>query len=65
MLKGATNMDNTHSFGIGHVFAGLIGAVLGGLAVALVTKAIPRMMSGMMRSAMAQRRESGCNMVDV
>ena len=59
MLKGATNMDNTHSFGIGHVFAGLIGAVLGGIAAALVTKAIHRMLSGIMHAASASSQATG------
>lgn len=58
-------MDNTRFFGRGYVLAGLFGAVLGGLAVALATRAIPKIMSGMMRNAMEQMRESGCDMADM
>ena len=38
-----------------------IGAVAGGIAVALATKAIPKMMSQAMRSMMAQMSEAGCD----
>ncbi len=45
----------------GYVLAAALGAVGGGLFVALATRAIPRMMAGMMQNMMAQMKASGCN----
>ena len=49
----------------GYGVATLLGAVGGGLLVALATKAIPKimsqMMSGMMKTMMAQMKTRGCN----
>jgi CheY-specific phosphatase CheX len=43
----------------------LLGAIGGGLVVAVATKAIPKMMSqmmaGMMQNMMAQMGEAGCD----
>lgn len=48
-----------------YLLAASLGAVGGGLFVALATRAIPRMMSqmmsGMMRNMMAQMGEAGCD----
>jgi hypothetical protein len=48
--------DNRRS---GYVLAVLLGAVGGGLIVAFATKAIPKMMAGMMQNMMAHMAESG------
>ena len=42
-----------------HAIAILFGAIGGGLFVALVTRAVPKMMSQMMRNMMNHVRESG------
>ena len=42
-----------------------VGAVGGGLIVAWATRAIPEMMSGMMRNMMARMQEEGCNPVEM
>jgi hypothetical protein len=52
-------MDEENSYRKGYVLAGLLGAIGGGLAVALVTKAIPTMMSGMMGTMLARMEECG------
>jgi hypothetical protein len=54
-------MRNTSSRNKGYVLAALLGAIGGGLIVALATRAIPKMMSGMMQNMMAQMGEDGCN----
>jgi len=58
-------MHNVGSHRRGYVLAALLGAMGGGLVVALGTRAIPqmmsRMMSGMMRNMMAQMGEGGCD----
>ena len=38
-----------------------VGAIVGGIAVAWATRAVPKMMSGMMQSMMAHMREEGCD----
>ena len=49
----------------GYLLAAGLGAVAGGLLVAVATRAIPKMMSqmmsGMMRNMMAQMGEEGCS----
>ena len=49
----------------GYAVAFLLGAVGGGLCVALATRAVPRMMSrmmsGMMQNMTSGMRESGCD----
>ena len=49
----------------GYVIAGLFGLVLGGMLVALATRAIPkmasRMASGMMQGMADRMREGGCD----
>ena len=58
-------MNPSNSQGNGYGVAFLLGAVGGGLFVALATKAIPRMMSkmmsGMMQNMMSHMRESGAD----
>ncbi len=41
--------------------SGRLRPIGGGLIVALATKAIPKMMSGMMQNMMSRMRESGCD----
>ena len=41
-------MNNTHTFRKGYALALVLGAFTGGLLVVIATKAIPKMMSGMM-----------------
>ncbi len=49
----------------GYLVAGVIGAVWGGLVVAIATKALPRIMAGMMKqmmpNMMMQMKECGCS----
>ena len=42
----------------------VIGAVGGGLLVAIATRALPRLMSGMMQNMMAQMKKEGVNPAD-
>ena len=48
-----------------YIIAALLGAVGGGLVVALATNAIPKMMSKMMQNMMSNMRESGCDPVEM
>ena len=50
-------MDNTGSQTKGYVLAALLGALGGGLAVAVATNAIPRMICQMMQGMMAHMEE--------
>ncbi len=54
-------MNNTRSSTMGYALAVLLGAIGGGLLVSIATKAIPRMMSGMMQNMMIQMRKNGFN----
>lgn len=58
-------MHHTDSSVKGYVVAAALGAVGGGLVVALATRAIPKMMSQMMantmQSMMTQIGDTGCN----
>ena len=57
-------MSNVSSPTKGYMLAAVLGAIIGGLVVALATKAIPKMMSqtmaGMRQKMMAQAGVSGC-----
>ena len=44
-----------------YLIAGAIGAVGGGLLVAMATRAIPKIMSGMMQKMMAMMGGKGCS----
>ena len=44
----------------GYIIAAALGVLGGGVVVALATKAIPKMMSGMMRNMIRHMEESGC-----
>ena len=50
-------MDNKKKY----MLAFAMGVIEGGIIVGLATKAIPKMMSGMMQSMMARMKEEGCN----
>jgi len=52
-------MDAIDSHAQGYFLAALLGAVVGGLVVAIATKTFPRMMRQMMMERMAQMREGG------
>ena len=58
-------MLNTDSHAKGYILAAILGAMGGGLVVALATQAVPKMMAAMMRTMMAQVRESGCDPGDM
>jgi hypothetical protein len=60
-LEGVINMNNPHSPRKGYALAVILGAIGGGLFVAIATKAVPRMMSGMMQNMMVQMRKNGFN----
>lgn len=44
-----------------NLISALLGAIGGGLFVLIATKAVPRMMTAMMRNMMLQMKASGCN----
>jgi hypothetical protein len=58
-------MENFDSDRKKYLLAASLGALGGGIFVALATRAIPRMMSqmmsGMMRNMMSQMGEAGCD----
>jgi hypothetical protein len=62
-------MGNPSSRNRGYLLAALLGAMGGGLVVALATEAIPKMMSrmmpAMMQRMMAQMNEGGCDPVEM
>jgi uncharacterized membrane protein YeiH len=61
--EGAIKMHKRDSRSIGYALVGVLGAIGGGLVVAVATKAIPKMMpqimEGMMRKMMAHMGEGG------
>ena len=58
-------MKNAGTRTAGYVLAAGLGALGGALLMALVTRAIPKMMVGMMRSMMAQMRDGGCDPAEI
>ena len=44
-----------------YMLAFAVGAIGGGIAIAWATRAMPKIMSGMMQSMMACMREEGCD----
>jgi hypothetical protein len=48
-----------------YVLAATLGAIGGGILVAVATRAIPRIMSGMMRNMMSQMGEAGCDPAEI
>jgi hypothetical protein len=58
-------MHNKGAQSRGYVLTAVLGAMGGGLVVALATKSVPKMisqmMSGMMQNMMAQMGEGGCD----
>jgi hypothetical protein len=55
-----TMNDNARSPRKGYLLAALVGAIGGGVAVAIATRAIPNIMSGMIQNMMAHMGEDGC-----
>jgi hypothetical protein len=49
----------------GYLLAAAFGAFMGGAAVLVVSKALPKMMSGMMRNMMEQMGDEGCDPADI
>ncbi len=45
----------------GYLLAGIFGAVIGALTIVSVTRAIPSMMTRVMRKMMAEMAAGGCN----
>ena len=62
--EGDTKVCNARPAKKGYVLAAAVGAIAGGLLVALSTKAIPKMMSqmmsGMMQNMMGRMRKESC-----
>ena len=58
-------MDKTDSNTKKYILVAFLGAVSGGLVVAIATRAVPKMMSqimsGMMQNMMSQMGEGGCD----
>jgi hypothetical protein len=54
-------MRNTVVDNRGYLLAAMLGAIGGGFAVALLTRAVPKMMSRMMQSMRAQMVAAGCD----
>jgi hypothetical protein len=54
-------MNNIQSSTKGYALAVLLGAIAGGLVVSIATRAIPKMMSGMMQNMMMQMEKNGFN----
>jgi hypothetical protein len=49
----------------GYLLAATFGAFLGGAVVLVVSKALPKMMSGMMRNMMEQMGDEVCDPADI
>jgi hypothetical protein len=58
-------MQTANTRTVGYVLAAGLGALGGALLMALVTRAVPQMMAGVMRSMMAHMQEGGCNPVEM
>jgi glycerol uptake facilitator-like aquaporin len=62
-------MRGTNSDSLRYVLAAILGAFAGGLLVAVLTRAVPRMMSDMMavtmRNMMASAGEGTCDPIDM
>jgi hypothetical protein len=54
-------MGKTESNRRNYLLTAALGAIGGGVLVAVVTKAVPKMMSGMMRNMMAEMGQAGCD----
>ncbi len=48
-----------------YMIVAVIGAVGGGVLIAMATRAMPRMMSGMMQKMMTHMGGEGCNPVEM
>jgi hypothetical protein len=57
--EGVIEMNNTHTSRKGYALALVLGALAGGLLVVIATKALPKMMSGMMQNMMLEMKKNG------
>lgn len=55
-------MDNKYQ---GYLLAAGLGALGGGLAAIMLTRAIPKMMAGMMQKMILRMKESGCSPAEI
>lgn len=53
-------MSDTDSSPRKYLFTFTLGAIAGGIIVAYATKAMPKIMSGMMRNMMSEMDDEGC-----
>ena len=60
-FKGAVKISDTGSNSRKYVFAFGLGVIAGGSIMAYTTKAIPKMMAGMMQNMMTQMGGESCN----
>ena len=58
-------MGDTGSNAKKYMLAFAVGAIGGGIAIAWATRAMPKMMSGMMQSMMDRMREEGCDLQEM
>ena len=58
-------MNNMRVPLVGYLIAAALGATVGGIGVAIFTRAIPKMMSRMMGNMMKQMGSAGCNPEDM
>lgn len=63
--QGGNVLSNISSRRKTYALAAALGAIAGGLVVVLATRAIPRMMAGIMQRMMAQMGEGGCNPIEI
>ena len=61
IIGWAEGMIKNKSQNKGYIFAGFLGAIGGGIVGAIATKAVPKMMAGMMRNMMERKGKDGCN----
>jgi hypothetical protein len=54
-------MNNTYTSRKGYALVLILGALAGGLLVVIATKAIPKMLSGMMQNMILEMRKNGFN----
>jgi hypothetical protein len=59
--RGGTGMERSGSHKAGYFLAAMLGAVAGGVAVALGGRILPSMMSKVMADMMAQMGGEGCD----
>lgn len=58
-------MNETRTPVAGYMIAAALGATVGGIGIAIITRAFPKMMSRMMGNMMNQMGGEGCNPEDM